>query len=388
MSAPGARVPGGAESRHESGMAERVGAVHAVAFGYARHALAALLEVLNIGAGDEVVLSPLTCQVVPLALLSRGVRPRWADIDPGTLNLSPAAAREACTSGTRAILFQHTYGLPGGASGVLDVARSRGIPLIEDRAQCMPLRMPVLGVAALYSNNFLKPLPAGSGGLALTDDSPLAAHLRARRDALPRNGPGTDLRLALEAALHAAVLTPRRYWPMLTLYRRVASAYQSRSLEDRIAAEILATAHAPSAYQERRGLRWLQRADQLVMHRRAMTEHYQRVLGAHPVLRTRAGASGLPLLYFPLLADAKRDLLASARAARQEIIPWPGDTVIYPLQSSSELSQLGYVSGSCPQAEWVAARLVGLPTHLGMTPVERDRLLEFLSHWRAVGPSG
>ena len=65
---------------------------------------------LGIGPSDEVVLSPLTCKVVPLTLLSLKIKPLYADVSADTLNLDPAAVRRAIGPRTRAILFQHTYG--------------------------------------------------------------------------------------------------------------------------------------------------------------------------------------------------------------------------------------------------------------------------------------
>ena len=72
----------------------------------------------------------------------------------------------------------------------------------------------------------------------------------------------------------------------------------------------------------------------------------------------------------------------AAKKSGVEIIPWPGTTPIYPLENPDELIQLGYESGSCPNAEWIAGRLVGLPTHLGMTAAAVTRLLTFLNSWR------
>jgi dTDP-4-amino-4,6-dideoxygalactose transaminase len=83
-----------------------------------------------------------------------------------------------------------------------------------------------------------------------------------------------------------------------------------------------------------------------------------------------------------VLTENKNGLLAAAKRSRVEIIPWPGTTPIYPLEHPDELIQLGYESGSCPNAEWIAGQLVGLPTHLGMTAAAVTRLLTFLHSWR------
>ncbi|MDP9179659.1 MAG: DegT/DnrJ/EryC1/StrS family aminotransferase, partial [Gemmatimonadota bacterium] len=79
---------------------------HAIAFAYARHALSLIVRGLGLCAGDEVVLSPLTCRVVPLALLSAGVRPVFADISADHLNLEGAGVERVWSPRTRAILFQ------------------------------------------------------------------------------------------------------------------------------------------------------------------------------------------------------------------------------------------------------------------------------------------
>ena len=76
---------------YEQAFADRVGARFAIAFGFARHALTSLLEGAGLKPGDAVILSPLTCKVVPLALLWLDLRPVYADLDTRTLNLDPAA---------------------------------------------------------------------------------------------------------------------------------------------------------------------------------------------------------------------------------------------------------------------------------------------------------
>ena len=170
---------------HETELADELGAGHAIAFAYARHGLIGILRGLGLGPGDRVVLSPLTCRVVPLALLSMGLEPVWADIDQHTLNLDAQTAAAALGLDASAILFQHTYGNPGGLAEVACIANRAAVPLVEDRAQCMPTPQPDrIGVASIYSNNLIKPLPAGSGGVATTDDDSLADAIRHYRDGL------------------------------------------------------------------------------------------------------------------------------------------------------------------------------------------------------------
>src|SRR5262245_45708157 len=186
--------------QYESAFANATQLEHAIGFAYGRTALAAIFRALGFAAGDEIVLSPLTCKVVPLVLLSLKLRPVYVDIDPATLNLDARAAASAITTKTRAILFQRTYGIGAGIREAKALADAHGIPLIEDCAQCLPMASgdPApghLGLAAIYSNNLRKPMPAASGGMAATNDAKLAGEIRRYRDALPAEGLPVRVRL-------------------------------------------------------------------------------------------------------------------------------------------------------------------------------------------------
>jgi dTDP-4-amino-4,6-dideoxygalactose transaminase len=350
-------------SAYERRFAEATGASHAVAYGFARHALRGIVRGLGIGPGDRVVLAPLTCRVVVLALLAEGVELAYADVDPDTLNLDPTALRGALRARCKAVLFQHTYGSSGGLAEIAEIAGSAGVALIEDRAQCLPLAEPLRGVAAIYSNNLRKPLPAGSGGVAITQDAGLASALRADAARLPRPGRVAELRRNADTALQRLLL-PRFYWPLYALARRTSPTYRRAPLREEIAAEIDAPAFRPSIAQERAGERWLARAPVLAALSAACAQRYAAALapsaGAAYEIPRRAAAG--PLYYFPLRVRDKRALLAAAERARLELIAWPVWAPIFPLESVEALAQYGYAAGSCPAAERLARELVGLPT--------------------------
>jgi perosamine synthetase len=371
---------------HEQRAGRLLGGAHVVAFGYARHALTAILGAQGLVPGDQVALAPLTCRVVPLALLAAGFRPVYADIDPDTLNLDAKALAAAVTSRTRAILFQHTYGNPEGVEAIAVEARSRGLPLVEDCAQSVPIHLEGWepgshGAAAIFSNNLLKPLPAASGGIAVVQDAELAARIAGERDRLPAPVRLSDVRLRIEAALQRRLLTPSRYWFALSLLQRVSASYRDRPLPEEIATEITRTAVRPSAWQLREGDRWLERATVVARGRRALIQGYLDVLTGLPGLRIPL-RSALPLYYLPVLVGNKRELLARARRERVEVVAWPGQTAIYPVNDIQHLGQYGYAIGSCPEAERVAARLVGLPTHPGVKPADQARIVSLV---RAFG---
>lgn len=375
-----------AVERHEAELARSVGTQHAVAFGHARHAIVAALEASGLNAGDGVVLSPLTCKVVPLALLSLGLAPRYADIDRATLNLS---AQGAADLDARALLFQHTYGSALGADEAEALAGERGWALVEDCAQCMPTRygaptvarpaLPGSSRAAVFSNNLMKPLPAASGGVAVTNDGELAARIRRARDAFAAPSAAFGASLAVQRALHRFVLRPSLYWPLYALARRFGSHYEMHSAADEVRREVREAPGRISAAQARIGSRWLARADDLATHRRRTTERYARDLAHLPSIELPRIDASRPLCYFPVLVSDKPGLLRRAQELRVELTPWPISTPIYPVEREEELRTYGYEPGSCPVAEQVAMRLVGLPTHAKIGERERVAVVELVA---------
>lgn len=375
---------------YERRLANSVGAKHAISFSYARIALRSILSAMGLGKGDEVVISPLNCKVIPLALLSLDLRPIYADISERTLNLDPQRVKAAIGPATRAILFQHTYGSSAGIETVAKIAAQKNVPLLEDCAQCLPYatddyRPGSWGQAAIFSNNLRKPLPAGSGGVAVTNDGDLAEKVREVRYHLPRRRKFAEILLRSEVWVHNHVLRPALYWPLFELNRKVRFFYKRRSPDLEIGEEIGGKAFQISNYQIREGLRWLDRLEANVIHRRNRYADYSEALNDVAGLKIPTADTKQPLFYFPVLVERKDVLLKNARKQRIELIAWPLRTPIYPIENGADLLAYGYRTGNCPVAENVARRLVGLPTDHLTQIRQRDAVVKLLrDHDRSI----
>ena len=299
------------------------------------------------------------------------------------LNLDPARVAAAIGPATRAVLFQHTYGNSTGIKEVARHAAAGAIPLIEDCAQCTPERAKpygpgTRGQAAVFSNNLRKPVPAGSGGVVVTNDDRLAERYREFRDALPCRNVVSEAVLRVEMWTHAHILRPRLYWPLYELHMKVRGHHAAQSVAEEIAAEVQSLAHRASDHQMRIGLRWLREIDTIVAQRRLCVEEYAAALSNVEGITLPCLASPEPLYYFPVLVDEKDGVLRTARRRRVELIAWPVRTPIYPIERYDELARYGYERGSNPVAEDVARRLVGLPTDLATQAPQRAALVQLL----------
>src|SRR5471030_144334 len=191
----------------------------AFAFASGRIALRAAVDALGLQPGDEVVLPGYTCVVVPNALGAAGVRPVYADIELDTYGLDKDALRRALTPRTKAVLVHHLYGyVSRDLDAVLEIAKARGLRVIEDCAQAAGAiyqgrHVANFGDVAIFSGDPSKPFDCVQGGLATANDDELITRLTAVRRVAPMQDEATIAnRLANVSLNYALSKDPRRWW--------------------------------------------------------------------------------------------------------------------------------------------------------------------------------
>lgn len=295
----------------ETELAAAAGCAHAIGTSSGTDALLVLMMALGIGAGDEVVTTPLTFMATAGAAARVGARVVFADVDDTSLGLDPALALSACTDRTRAIITVHMHGHPA-------TVPSAPCPVIEDAAHSL-IALPLKGIASALSFFPTKNLGAvGDAGAVLTNDPALAdtiALLRTQggRPKYHNIALGGNFRLD---AIQAAVL-------------RVKLAH----------------------------------LDAWTASRRAHAARYRELLGS--IVRVPADAPGHVYHQF-CIRTPRRDELRTYLAERGI-----GTEIYYPepLHLAPVFASLGYRAGSFPIAERACRELLALPIHPAM-PVE------------------
>ena len=170
----------------EEAVAVAVGTRHAVAVNSATAALHLALEALHIGPDDEVIVPTYTFAASGEVVRYLGARPRLADVDPVTLNLTAATAEAQLTPRTRAIMVVHFGGLLADMGPILDLAERHGLAVIEDAAHALPCNRDgraagAWGTAGALSFYATKTVTTGEGGMLVTDDDAIADRARMMR---------------------------------------------------------------------------------------------------------------------------------------------------------------------------------------------------------------
>src|SRR5213083_3205020 len=159
--------------RFEELLARRVGAPYAAAVSSGTAGLHLLCHIAGLRPGDEAITSPLSFVASANCFILEGAAPVFADVDPVTLNMDPAAVEAAITDRTRAIVAVDMFGLPCELDELRAIADRHGLTLIEDSCESLgaEYRGQALGAHgpsaafAFYPN---KQMTTGEGGVVTT----------------------------------------------------------------------------------------------------------------------------------------------------------------------------------------------------------------------------
>ena len=182
----------------ETAYASLTGAKHCLATANGTSALITSLAALGVGPGDEVIVPPYTFVATVNAVLMMRALPVFADSDRETFQIDARKIEQSITGNTRVILPVHLGGSAADLDTIMDLARRRGIVVLEDACQAhlaewRGRKVGTVGRAGCFSFQASKNLNSGEGGAILTDDEALAdACYRYHNNSRGRRNTGDD----------------------------------------------------------------------------------------------------------------------------------------------------------------------------------------------------
>lgn len=363
-------VDGPAIAEYERAFADRIGVRYAYSFSAARVGLYGILGAMGIGSGDDVLLQVPTHVVVANAIRYTGARPIYVDCRHDSLTIDVEDLERRITPGAKAIVLQHTFGIPADVPQVLDLCRRRGLRLIEDCVHALGStqdgrEVGSFGHAAFFSTEETKTISSTMGGMVVTDDAELADRLNRFQTACDWTPASLTARYLLKLVAYHAVSQPR-------LYRLARPVYERLGRRNPLPVAVTPEERRggrPPRYEQRLSngqaavaLRQLRRLEENIRHRRAIAAAYQERLAAlgFAVPRVPPGAESAFVRYPVWVRNRDQTL----RTVAQHAVLGTWFTSVLEESASPAPSSLGYEQGSCPVAEQAAVHLVNLPTHL------------------------
>jgi len=363
----------------------------AFAFWKGRVALYAILESLGIGPGDEVIIPGFTCVVVPNAVLYRGARPVYVDIEATSFTMDVPDIERKISSRTKAIIVQHSYGIPVEMDTIMAIAANSGIAVVEDCAHALGSTykdriVGSIGDAAFFSSQWSKPYTTGMGGIAVSADGGLCRKLASVQARYSKPELKEVSLLRLQLAIYHRFFTPGLFWiamRTLAVLSKAGLFIASSSKEELVGAKPAGYEKRMSEFQASRGVRELSQLKDNLASRERLARLYSRLLcnaGLEPV--TIPPGCKPVLVRYPLLVKNKPAVLAEAQRRGIEIGSW-FESVVHP--AGTPLKEMGYSPGQCPVAEHVVNHVVNLPLHRRVSEADALRTVDFIKEMRGRG---
>jgi dTDP-4-amino-4,6-dideoxygalactose transaminase len=163
----------------EKAFAEMLGAEHAYACTSGTAAIHIAVAAVNPEPGEEIITTSITDMGALTPILYQGAIPVFADVDPLTCNVTAATIEPQISEKTRAIIVTHLFGNPCDMDEIMELANSRGIPVIEDAAQAFGAeyrgrKIGTIGALGCFSLQQGKHITTGEGGMVVSNDPDLA----------------------------------------------------------------------------------------------------------------------------------------------------------------------------------------------------------------------
>lgn len=178
------RGRGGTVAEFEEAYAQLLGSRRCLATASGTTALIVSLQVMDVDAGDEVIVSPYTFIATYNAILAHKALPVFADTDPETLTIDPASIESRITDRTRAIMPVHIFGMPCDMDPINEIAQQHNLGVIEDACQAWlaEYKGKMCGTLAdlgCFSFQNSKHIPSGEGGAVTSNDADLVDRCQA-----------------------------------------------------------------------------------------------------------------------------------------------------------------------------------------------------------------
>lgn len=369
----------------EKAVSEYHGGTNAVAMDSARSAFYLLLKAYGIGPGDEVLLPSFSCLVIANPVIWVGAKPVYVDIDKETFNLSLEDLKKKVSNKTRVILVQHTFGLPVELEKVRDIVGS-DVKIVEDIAHSLggeykSQKIGTIGDAAVATFGIEKVVSSVRGGMVLVKDDKIAEKIRNELKSSPHFSL-IRIKIALLNPILWSLITPVYYvgFGKATIGRAFSFVAHKLGImgimiekcEYDTQKPSWLPARMPSALA-RLGMNQFRKIDRFNNHRREIAKIYEEKYGAFKVDQN----SKHNYLRYPLLVEPEKRTSIYTIASKNHFVlgNWYKNILYAP---DASLEKLGYKKGDTPNAEWVAERIINLPTAVNVNEGDAVRILKVI----------
>jgi perosamine synthetase len=327
-----------------------------------------------------------TCNAAVNPILWTGLKPVFVDSKKDTFNIDPEDLERKITSKSRAILVQHTFGLPADVERIQEIAKRNNLILIEDCAHSLGAaykgkKVGTFGKVAFFSFSRDKIVSSVYGGMASTDDNLLAQKIKSFQKKAGDPSSCWIFQQLIHPLLFNCVILPS--YGFLNIGKGFLIFCQQLRVLSKAVHWKEKRGRKPSYFPKKMpnalailALKQLKKLERFNDHRKKIAAVYYDLL--------KDSSWNLPyvpenrehvFLRFTLKSSKARETIKKAWASNILIGDWYTSPIV---PDDTQLDKMGYQKGSCPNAEELSAMMLNLPTHINIKKEEAIKVVNFL----------
>lgn len=392
---------GSAIQELEKKFAEYLGVKYAISFNSGRSSLFAILESLGLQKGDEVLLQAFTCNAVPNPVLWAGLKPVYVDCKTDDFNMDADDLEKKISSRSKAVILQHTFGLPADIERVQEICRRHNLFLIEDCAHALGAeygkpasaksfgeakKVGAFGDAAFFSFSRDKVISSVYGGMAVSNDPALAEKLRQAKDKFGLSSYFWIFQQILHPIFLHYVILPLYnildlgkiflvFSQMAHILSKAVSFKEKRGGKPDYFPKALPNALAQMALHQ------FLKLDRFNEHRKEISAfYYENLKDTNFILPPNPSDRKQSFLRFTIKSPNAHEILYEAWHKQNMLL---GDWYTTPIAPfDTKLDAIQYQMGMCKNAERLANETLNLPTYINCSKKDAQRVVDFLKQWK------
>jgi len=371
----------------EKKFAKKIGIKHAYSFNSGRSSFMAILEAFNFEKGSEILLQAFTCNAVPNPVIWSDLKPIYVDCNGDDYNVSVEDLERKITSKSKAVVVQHTFGIPADLDRIIEICKKHNLILIEDCAHALGAiykgrQVGTFGDAAFFSFSRDKVISSVYGGMAVTNNDAAAEKIRKIQKEIEYPSFGW----IFQQLMHPVKLN----WEILPTYRLLGKYILVIDQKLHILSKAVhwkekrgeKPDYFPKALPNALALlaeRQLEKLGRFNSYRKELAAWYEEQLRgtSFELLRDFQDRESIFLRY-PVKHPKAHEIITNAWKENILIGDWytnavaPDDTILEKLQ---------YKAGSCPTAEKLALITLNLPTHINISKKHAQIVIDVIKKY-------
>jgi dTDP-4-amino-4,6-dideoxygalactose transaminase len=361
-----------------------LGTKEAISFNSGRSCLLAILNSLNFEKDNEILVQAFTCNAASNPIKWAGLKPVFVDCDPKNFNIDLEDLKRKITPKSRAVIVQHTFGLPADLDEIISICQENNLVLIEDCAHSLGAtykgqKIGTFGKVSFFSFSRDKIISSVYGGMVCTNDLLLAKRIRQVQDNLDYPSYFWIFQQLLHPILMNYIILPTYMFfgkYLLVVFQKLmimSKAVHWREKKGQKPAYF--PAKLPNSLAEI-ALHQLLKIDRFNKHRQEIADfYYQELKNSEFELPPKLEDRKQVFLRFTLKHQNAHKIIKKAWQKNILIGDWYTSPVA---PHDTNLEKVGYRLGSCPEAEKLARITFNLPTNINTSEKEAQEIVNFL----------